>query len=142
MTKSFPNWALVNCKYFAELGRATGRCSLRESYHRGKSRRIFRRWRPRRRRGQRLALGVLLVRQINVKGIGIREIIETRSLPTLTRSYFTLITRSPRRPCASYLAALPSTRAIPDRDVFYVADPTRSIEYHGLNLRSRNVAHF
>ena len=32
-----------------------------------------------------------------------------------------MITRSPRRPCASYLAALPSTRAIPNRDVFYVA---------------------
>src|SRR5439155_16869105 len=34
---------------------------------------------------------------------------------------FTLITRTPRA-CATYLAALPSTRAIPDRDVFYVAD--------------------
>jgi hypothetical protein len=51
--------------------------------------------------------------------------IETRSLPTLTRSYprrFTLITRTARAR-ASYLAALPSTRAIPDRDVFYVAWP-------------------
>ena len=39
--------------------------------------------------------------------------IETRSLPTLTHCFprnFTLITRSPRRPCASYLAALPSNR--------------------------------
>ena len=42
-----------------------------------------------------------------------------------TRSYprrFALITRTARA-CASYLAALPSTRAIPDRDVFYVAGP-------------------
>ena len=31
------------------------------------------------------------------------------------------------RPHATYLAALPSTRAIPDRDVFYVARPARSI---------------
>src|SRR5438105_2375567 len=29
--------------------------------------------------------------------------------------------------CASYLAALPSTRAIPNRDVFCVADPISSI---------------
>jgi hypothetical protein len=46
------------------------------------------------------------------------------------RSYprhFTLSTRSPRRPCASYPAALPSSRAMPDRDVFYVADPISSI---------------
>jgi hypothetical protein len=27
------------------------------------------------------------------------------------------------------LAALPSTRAIPDRDVFYVADPMSSIQF-------------
>jgi hypothetical protein len=57
--------------------------------------------------------------------------IETHSLPTLIRSYpryFTLITRTARA-CASYLAALPSTRAIPDRDVFYVADPFSSIHY-------------
>jgi hypothetical protein len=43
-----------------------------------------------------------------------------------TRSYprrFTLITRTARAR-ASYLAALPSTRAIPDRAVFYVAWPT------------------
>ena len=37
--------------------------------------------------------------------------------------YFTLITRTARAR-ASYLAALPSTRAIPDRDVFYVVDPS------------------
>ena len=29
------------------------------------------------------------------------------------------------------LAALPSTRAIPDRDVFYVADPVSSIPANG-----------
>jgi hypothetical protein len=29
------------------------------------------------------------------------------------------------------LAALPSTRAIPDRDVFYVADPVSSNHEHG-----------
>ncbi len=73
------------------------------------------------------------MRQIDVEGIGIWKIIETRSQPTLTRSYprrFTLITRTARAR-ASYLAALPSTRAIPDRDVFYVAHPTRSIQFHG-----------
>jgi hypothetical protein len=42
-----------------------------------------------------------------------------RSLAATLRS-FTLITRTTRAR-ASYLAALPSTRAIPDRDVFYVA---------------------
>jgi hypothetical protein len=69
---------------------------------------------PRRRRGQRLALGALLVRQVDIKRIGIWEIIETRSQPTLTRSY-------------------------PRRFTFYVAHPTRSIQFHGLNLRSRNA---
>ena len=52
--------------------------------------------------------------------------LETRSLPGLARSYprhFTLITRTARAR-ASYLAALPSTRAIPDRAVFYVVDPS------------------
>ena len=48
---------------------------------------------------------------------------ETRSL--LPRS-FTLITRTARAR-ASYLAALQSTRAIPNRGVFYVADPISSI---------------
>jgi hypothetical protein len=33
------------------------------------------------------------------------------------------------------LAALPSTRAIPDRDVFYVAHPIRSIEATGTSVR-------
>jgi len=42
-----------------------------------------------------------------------------RSLAATLRN-FTLITRTARA-CASYLAALLSTRAIPDRDVFYVA---------------------
>ncbi len=48
----------------------------------------------------------------------------------LARSYprhFTLITRTSRA-CASYLAALPSFRAIPNRDVFYVAGPVSSIQ--------------
>src|SRR5206468_4826961 len=54
--------------------------------------------------------------------------IETRSLPTLTRRFprsFTLITRT--APCFRQLPALPSTRVIPDRDVFYVADRGGSI---------------
>ena len=42
-----------------------------------------------------------------------------------------MTTRTPRA-CASYLAALPSTRAIPDRDVFYLADPISSIETRSL----------
>jgi len=82
-------------------------------------------------------------------------LIETRSLPTLTHvlppistsrfcpsmslasprlrslvAYpgdFTLITRTARVLAPATLAALPSTRAIPDRDVFYVAPPGRSI---------------
>jgi hypothetical protein len=48
----------------------------------------------------------------------------------LARSYprhFTLITRTAVLAPAT-LAALPSTRAIPDRDVFYVACPARSIQ--------------
>src|SRR5207248_8382284 len=67
--------------------------------------------------------------------------IETRSLPTLTRAYprhFTLITRTARAR-ASYLAALPSTRAIETPSLpsslaathrgfsFYVAFPESSI---------------
>jgi hypothetical protein len=47
----------------------------------------------------------------------------------LARRYrrdFTLITRTTRAR-ASYLAALPSTRAMSDRDVFYVADPVSSV---------------
>src|SRR6266487_602367 len=35
------------------------------------------------------------------------------------------------------LAALPSTRAIPDRDVFYVAHPARSIETRSLPTLAR-----
>jgi hypothetical protein len=89
-------------------------------------------------------------------GFGAGLVIETRSLPNslvTTLATFTLVTRTARA-CASYLAALPSTRAIetrslpaslaatprgfafyvafpkssiPDRDVFYVADPISSI---------------
>jgi hypothetical protein len=54
----------------------------------------------------------------------LKESIETRSLPTLARCY-------PRQLYLDHshcpvlapatIAALPSTRAIPDRDVFYVA---------------------
>ena len=36
------------------------------------------------------------------------------------------------------LAALPSTRAIPDRDVFYVADPISSIETRSLPTLTRS----
>jgi len=35
------------------------------------------------------------------------------------------------------LAALPSTRAIPDRDVFYVADPVSSIRGSAVPARAR-----
>src|SRR5881227_496171 len=62
---------------------------------------------------------------------------ETRSLPALARCFprsFTLITRTARVLAPATLAALPSTRAIPDRDVFYVASPNRSI------LRSPHTA--
>jgi hypothetical protein len=56
--------------------------------------------------------------------------VETRSLPTRTHCFprnFTLITRTARVLAPATLAALPSTRAIPDRDVFYVAYPIDSI---------------
>jgi hypothetical protein len=49
----------------------------------------------------------------------------------LARSYprhFTLITRTAPVLAPATLAELPSTRAIPDRDVFYVACPARSIQ--------------
>jgi len=62
-----------------------------------------------------------------IPGFGAGLVIETRSLPALARCY----------PCSFYvdhshylvlapatLAALPSTRAIANRDVFYVADPS------------------
>jgi hypothetical protein len=52
-----------------------------------------------------------------------------------TLAAFTLITRTARAR-ASYLAALPSTRAMPDRDVFYVADPIRSIVSRSLRFGS------
>ncbi|HMF80447.1 MAG TPA: hypothetical protein VK562_03530, partial [Candidatus Acidoferrum sp.] len=37
------------------------------------------------------------------------------------------------------LAALPSTRAIPDRDVFYVAHPIRSIREQAVQLRMESI---
>jgi hypothetical protein len=62
-----------------------------------------------------------------VNRLALNESIETRSLPTLARCY-------PRQLYLDHshcpvlvpatLAALPSTRATPDRDVFYVADPS------------------
>ena len=45
-----------------------------------------------------------------------------------------MITRTTRA-CASYLAALPSTRAVPDRDVFYVADPISSVRERVVEAR-------
>src|SRR5262249_37667160 len=49
----------------------------------------------------------------------------------------------PPRACASYLAALPSTRAIPNRDVSYVADPISSIEIRLLPTLTRSCpCHF
>ena len=57
-------------------------------------------------------------------------IIETHSLPnahSLLPSQLYVDRSHCPRPHASYLAALPSTRAIPDRDVFYVAPPVCSI---------------
>ena len=56
--------------------------------------------------------------------------IETRSLPTLTHvlPWRLYVDHSPCPVLApATLAALPSTRAIPDRDVFYVTPPGRSI---------------
>jgi hypothetical protein len=65
-----------------------------------------------------------------VKAVASYFLIETHSLPGLARRYprgFILITRT--APCLRQLpvAALPSTRAISDRDVFYVAHPIHSI---------------
>ena len=62
----------------------------------------------------------------SIRALGLPIYLARVPVAPFARSYprhFTLITRSPRRPCASYLAALPSTRRDPDRDVFYVADP-------------------
>src|SRR5439155_9902132 len=55
---------------------------------------------------------------------------------------FTLITRTAWCSRQLPLAALPSTRAIPDRTVFYVARPTRSIlnSYFVHGIRSRIVS--
>ena len=59
---------------------------------------------------------------------------ETRSLPALTRSYprQLYVDRSHcPRPHASYLAALPSTRAISQTRVFHIAHRIRSIQATG-----------
>jgi hypothetical protein len=53
--------------------------------------------------------------------------VPARSIPDWFACSFTLITRTARVLAPATLAALPSTRAIPDRDVFYVASPIRSI---------------
>jgi hypothetical protein len=61
--------------------------------------------------------------------------IETHSLPTLARRYprdFTLITRSPRRPRASYPSCVAVYPLRSRRSVFYVADLISSIETHSL----------
>ena len=63
---------------------------------------------------------------------------ETRSLPSLlaaTHRGFTLITRTAPVLAPATLAALPSTRAIPNRDVFCVAFPINSIQFSRLTLR-------
>src|SRR5437588_2820845 len=94
-----------------------------------------------------------------IPGFGAGLVIETRSLPALTHVLpptstfrFAHLCRSRPRgsirsllPLSFYvdhshgpvlapatLAALPSTRAIPDRDVFYVAHPIRSIRSKSL----------
>src|SRR5437773_12541445 len=74
----------------------------------------------------------------NSNGFRLKAGVETRSFPALARCYprsFTLITRT-ARVRVSYLAALPSTRAIETRSLpslarcylcsftFYVADPS------------------
>ncbi len=61
-----------------------------------------------------------------------RGSIEIRSLPTLTHSLLPSQLYLGHSHCPvlapATLAALPSTHAIPDRDVFYVAHPVRSID--------------
>jgi hypothetical protein len=60
--------------------------------------------------------------------------IETRSRPRLlaaTRHGFKVDHSHCLALAPATLAALPSTRAIPDRGVFYVADPVNSIHEHG-----------
>ena len=74
-----------------------------------------------------------------VNRLALNESIETRSLPTLARCY-------PRQLYLDHshcpvlvpatLAALPSTRATSDRDVFYVTHPIRSIVSRQLPPRS------
>ena len=69
-----------------------------------------------------------------------RQRVETRSLPALAHvlppNFY--VDHSHSRARASYLAALPSTRANPDRDVFYVADPISSIQLR-VRLSSSSV---
>ena len=60
---------------------------------------------------------------------------EIRSLPALTRLYVDHSHCPVLAPAT--LAALPSTRAIPDRDVFYVAHPIRSIQFLAFQLFGR-----
>ena len=67
--------------------------------------------------------------------------LETRSFPTLTRRYpsrFYLDHSHCTVLAPATLAALPSTRATPDRDVFYVADPVSSIETRSLPTLTRS----
>jgi hypothetical protein len=56
--------------------------------------------------------------------------VETRSLPARSLLPSSLYLDHSHCPvlAPATLAALPSTRAIPDRDVFYVADPISSIQ--------------
>src|SRR5206468_5994602 len=66
----------------------------------------------------------------SIRPLGLPIYVARRPAAPFARCYprsFTLITRT--APCLRQLplAALPSTRAIPDRDVFYVAHPIRSI---------------
>src|SRR4051812_27332100 len=69
--------------------------------------------------------------------------LETHSLPTLARCYPAQLyldhSHGPVLVPAT-LAALPSTRAIPDRDVFYVAHPIRSIQRLKLARCPRSLA--
>ena len=64
--------------------------------------------------------------------------IETRSAPALTHGLPLYVDHSHCLVLApATLAALPSTRAIPGRDVFYVVYPIRSIETRVLPTRAR-----
>src|SRR5438093_4342053 len=74
----------------------------------------------------------------NSNGFRLKAGLETRSLPALARCHprsFTLITRTAPVLAPATLAALPFTRAIPDRDVFYVAHPVAPFTF-GLKASS------